>query len=287
MGDQSAVAHHRGRFAGWAIVYALAVAYSSLVVGPTGFHFVPLAPETAWRIFKATPYVVNGSDQRPDWMANLLMLVPLGWLTTGAFWPRRDGLRWLAAGAALCCCLTYNRRLAWQRGLRGGGQRPLMIACGIYAAALLFFFLFPFDFALSPGDFRERAAVLPHMVLSWPGEGLPITRRVLVVMADAAATIPLGVLLALRSRRRSLVKIAGIGFVAMSIVTVLTMLVLSASPSLVAVFYRTAGIIAGAAIVMWCEGQDPRLCLAALRTTVEPRSADDLAERAMTEKVST
>jgi hypothetical protein len=83
---------------------------------------------------------------------------------------------------------------------------PLMIACGIYAAALLLFFLFPFDFALSAEDFRERAAVLPHMVLSWPGEGLPITRRVLVVMADAAATIPLGVLLALRSRRRSLVK---------------------------------------------------------------------------------
>ena len=58
-------------------------------------------------------------------------------------------------------------------------------------------FLFPFDFALSAEDFRERAAVLPHMVLSWPGEGLPITRRVLVVMAGVAATIPLGVLLAL------------------------------------------------------------------------------------------
>jgi hypothetical protein len=107
MADQSAVAHHRGSFAGWAIVYALAVAYSSLVVGPTGFHFVPLAPETAWRIFKATPYVVNGSDQRPDWMANLLMLVPLGWLATGAFWPRRDGLLWLAAGAALSCWLIF------------------------------------------------------------------------------------------------------------------------------------------------------------------------------------
>ena len=53
-------------------------------------------------------------------------------------------------------------------------------------------------------------------------------------------------------------KIAMVGFVAMSIVTVLTMLVLSASPSLVAVFYRTAGIIAGAATVMWREGKDPR-----------------------------
>jgi hypothetical protein len=27
--------------------------------------------------------VVNGSDQRSDWIANLLMLVPLGWLRHG------------------------------------------------------------------------------------------------------------------------------------------------------------------------------------------------------------
>jgi hypothetical protein len=88
--------------------------------------------------------------------------------------------------------LTYNRRLAWWQGLRGGGRTSLMIACGIYAAALLLFFLFPFDFALSAEDFRERAAVPPHVLLSWPGEGLPTTLRVLLVMADAAATIPLG-----------------------------------------------------------------------------------------------
>jgi hypothetical protein len=297
MADQRAVAHHRGRFAGWATVYALAIAYSSLVVGPIGFHFVPLDPEIAWQIFKATPCVATGSDQRPDWMANLLMLVPLGWLATGAFWPRRDGLRWLTAGAALCSCLilvlaikylqlffpprtvtlnyiqaqslgsllgvglfwlTYDRRLAWRQGLSGGGRRPLLIGCWIYVAALLFFFLFPFDFALSAEDFRERAVVLPHTLLSWPGEWLAPTLRVLVVMAGGAATIPLGVLLALKSRRRSLLRIAGVGFVAMSVVTVLTMLVLSASPSLAAVFYRTAGIVAGAALVMWCDGQDPR-----------------------------
>ena len=297
MADQGAVGHHRSRFAGWAIAYALAMAYASLIVGPTGFHFVPLSPETAWRMLRATPYLVNGSDQRPDWMANLLMLVPLGWLATGGFWPRRRGLRWLAAGTALSCCLilvlglkylqlffpprtvslnyieaqslgsllgiglfwlSCDRLLAWRQGLRGGGRTPLMIACGIYAAALLAFFLFPFDFTLSADDFRERAAVLPRMLLSWPGEGRSTTLRVLVVLADTAATIPLGVLLALKSRPRSLLRIAAIGFVTMSVVTILTMLVLSASPSLAAVFYRTVGIIAGAAIVMGFEAQDPR-----------------------------
>src|SRR5215472_2671640 len=43
---------------------------------------------------------------RSDWIANLLMLVPMGVLATGAFWPRRERmLCWLAAGAALFCCL--------------------------------------------------------------------------------------------------------------------------------------------------------------------------------------
>src|SRR5215475_14134736 len=105
--QQSAI-YGRAQFARWAIAYALAVAYSSLVVGPMGFHFVALDPEVAWRLFRATPYLMNGPDQRPDWIANLLMLVPLGFLVTGMFWPRRERkLRWLAAGAALFCCLIF------------------------------------------------------------------------------------------------------------------------------------------------------------------------------------
>jgi len=54
----------------------------------------------------------------------------------------------------------------------------------------------------------------------------------LVVLADTAATIPLGALLALKSRRRSLFMIAVTGFAMMSVVTILTMLVLTATPHL-------------------------------------------------------
>src|ERR1700745_4099486 len=36
------------------------------------------------------------------------MLVPLGWLMTGAFWLWvHPGRRWLATGVALCCCLCF------------------------------------------------------------------------------------------------------------------------------------------------------------------------------------
>jgi len=296
LADRRPAPYRRGRFAGWAIAYALAIAYVSLVVGPAGFNFVPLDPEVAWRQLLATPYLINGSDQRPDWMANLLMLVPLGFVVTGAFWPRRRRLRPLAAGVALCCCfflvialkylqlffpprtvsLNYieaqtlgsvlgialfwmasDRLLVLLRGISGHGRTALLIACGAYTVSLLLFYLLPFDFALSAEDFRERAAALPDMLLSWTGEGRPTPLRAVVVLAGTAATIPVGVLLALESRRRSLFAVAVAGFVLMSAVTVLTMLVLTATPSLIAIVYRPIGIVIGAALLMSLEGRDP------------------------------
>ena len=93
LADQSPPLPRRGRFIGWALAYALVIAYASIVVGPRGMHIVPLDPERAWQIFKATPYLVHGSDQRADWTANLLMLVPLA---TGVM-----SLSWMAALTAL------------------------------------------------------------------------------------------------------------------------------------------------------------------------------------------
>jgi len=78
LAEQRSVLYRRSRFAGWAIAYAVANFHVSFVLRPAGFHFAPLALEVARRKLLATPYLINGSDQRPDWMANLLMLVPLG-----------------------------------------------------------------------------------------------------------------------------------------------------------------------------------------------------------------
>ena len=306
--DRRPALYRRGRFAGWAIAYALAITYVSLVVGPVGFNFVPFDPEIAWRQLLATPYLINGSDQRPDWMANLLMLVPLGFVVTGALWPpRRRRLHPLAAGAALCCCfflviaikylqlffpprtvsLNYieaqtlgsvlgvvlfwvasDRLVLLQRGISGHGSRALLIACGAYTVALFLFYLFPFDFVLSAEDFRERAAALPELLLSWTGEGRSTPLRAVVVLMGTAATIPIGVLLALANRRRSLFGVAVTGFLLMSAVTVLTMLVLTATPSLIAIVYRTIGIVIGAALLMSLEGRDPARWHSSLRRLV-------------------
>jgi hypothetical protein len=269
----------------------------SLALGPTGYHFEPLDPGTAWRIFRATPYLLNGSDQRADWIANLLMLIPLGFLATGAFWPHgKRRLRWLATCLALICCLSfvlvvkyfqlfvpprtvslnyieaqglgslfgvllfsasYNFLFSFFRGVFDRGLRPLVTLCAVYTVALLLFLLFPLDFVASADDLHARAAVLPHMLFSVPGAGRSTTITALIVLADTASTVPVGVLLALLGKRRSLLSIVIAGFLMMVTVSLLTMLVLSANPSLLSVVYRTAGITIGAILVIWCEGQDP------------------------------
>ena len=80
--------------------------YSSTAVGPTGFHFVSLDPVEAFHRFLATRFVASGSDQRADWMGNLLMLVPFGFLVAGAIWPRRAAFRLPAAAGTMLICMA-------------------------------------------------------------------------------------------------------------------------------------------------------------------------------------
>jgi VanZ family protein len=291
------MAHRRARFAPWAGVYALAVIYVSIILGPNGVNFVPGDPGTAWHILLATPYLTTGSDQRPDWMANLLMMVPLGLLVAGGFWPRQGRMRrGLAAAGAFGGCVIFvvavkyaqlffpprtvslNYVLAQSLGsvigvalfwlsrdrlsalwgdLAGRGRRALIVACRIYALGFFLFLLFPFDFVLSGDDLRQRGAVLPQLLLSWPGAGLPTGLRLTFILVGTVATIPLGVLLALRRRSRSLLGIATAGLSMMSGVMLASMFLLDATPSLAAIGYRTLGVVIGGILAERLEGQDP------------------------------
>ena len=276
----------RRRFLLWALLWALAIAYGSVIVGPTGLNFVPLRPSDAWQLFLQTPYVLFGSDQRPDWIANLLFVVPLGFLVSGALWPqRRTWLRWVSAVLAFASCLTFvfavkyaqlyfpprtvtlnyifaqsagsilgialfaifqRRRLDLLRSLGEGGSHTLTIVLLVYTGLLLLFYLFPFDFILSAADFRTRLLTLPQSLLAWPGEGRPFSLRVILLLSDIAATAPLGVLLTIQTPRPSLLRIAFFGLAIMVSVGSASTLVLSSAPSLISIFYRTLGVAAGA-----------------------------------------
>lgn len=89
-------AGHRGLLFWLATGYLLFVVYGSLV--PLDFHALPW--ETAMARFRAIPFLDLGIGSRADWVANLLLFVPLAFLWLGVL---TDGSRLLARvlGSAL------------------------------------------------------------------------------------------------------------------------------------------------------------------------------------------
>lgn len=290
----------RDSFICWTLLYAFVITYASTLVGPMGINYVPMPAMEALRRFLATPYVLNGSDQRADWMGNLTMLVPLGWLAAGAVWPRRHAaLRFLAAPLALGVCVAFvlgvkylqlffpprtvtlnyilaqnlgsaagvglfwltNRRLAsLAHGWDGGGLSSLAVLLKLYTAALVLFMLMPLDFALSAEDLGYVLGRLPDIVTTVSGAGRPPLIRAVLLVSGTAATVPIGMLLALRPAPdrdgRSLASATLLGFLAMTAVLVLSALLLSGAPSLLALGYRSLGIAAGAWLMRWLARQD-------------------------------
>jgi len=51
------------------------------------FRFQPLPFEEVWSRFSRIPYLDLGAGSRADWVANILMFLPLGWLGAACFVP--------------------------------------------------------------------------------------------------------------------------------------------------------------------------------------------------------
>jgi VanZ family protein len=141
-----------------------------------------------------------------------------------------------------------HHRLNWTS--RDFAGRALSLALRIYAVALLVYFLFPFDFVLSVGDFKDRLAELPAFLFSWPGEGRPRGIRAALILVNIVETIPLGMLLATQRSKSTLAGIATVGLILMSAVFIATALIISATPNLVSIVLRTTGIMIGAAVAI-------------------------------------
>jgi VanZ family protein len=227
------------RCAGWLLLYALIAVYSSLVLGPLGFHFVPQNPQTVWHNFLATPFFDNGSDQRPDWIANLLMMVPFGLLATGAlgagsrvsarvlgsllalllglgfvlavkyaqlfFPPRTVSLNYIIAqsiGATLGVALFHPLRASLSRlATATDPASRLRLLLDIAVLGFVAFALFPFDITLSAQDLAFRFANLPRSLLSLPDAGRPHLLQIVLLVATAIAAVPLGMRLFVQAAR--------------------------------------------------------------------------------------
>jgi len=73
--------------------YSAFVIYGSLV--PLQFRPRPLGE--AWEYFRRIPYLELGIGSRADWVANILLFVPLAFLWLGVLWPNRG---WIAKALA-------------------------------------------------------------------------------------------------------------------------------------------------------------------------------------------
>ena len=223
------------RQAAWlATCYAALMTYSSTIIGPAGPNFVARDPAEAFQAFRAMRFVAHGSDQRADWIGNLLMLAPFGFLVAAAVWPRRGRTsRLFAGGLAMLACLTTILAIKYMQlffpprtvtlnyvtaqtlgALCGCGgfafwherlglpmrQRDpvagLVLALRLYLGALLVFLLMPLDFALDAADLQAQIARLPETIMTLPGEGRPLIIQVAALAAASLAFVPVGMLLA-------------------------------------------------------------------------------------------
>jgi glycopeptide antibiotics resistance protein len=81
--------------------YSAFVVYGSLV--PMRFHPRPLGE--AWEYFQRIPYLELGIGSRADWVANILLFVPLAFLWLGVLWPKRGWVaKALVSGFVLVGC---------------------------------------------------------------------------------------------------------------------------------------------------------------------------------------
>ncbi len=219
------------------LLYLVFLVYGSLVP----FEFRPMSLSEALGRFRDIPWLHLGVASRADWVANLVLYVPVGYgaaaflcrsraglarvagavsalvlgvgLALGVefaqvFFPRTVSLNDLAAeglgtAGGVVMALAAGRRedRLWQ-AVRRGGPASLRAALVLYALFYAAYALFPFDFLVSVAELRAKW----HsglMVWGWgAGPGWPLQVAVLKLCAEVIAALPLGILAALSSKRR-------------------------------------------------------------------------------------
>jgi VanZ family protein len=291
------IALRRNHFLALAVLYASAMVYMSLILGPAGFHYVPMGLDQAWEKLLSVRFVPHGSNERPDWIANMMMPVPLTFLINSMFAmgivtgrrtmgivvsivigvvfvlsikyaqlffpPRTVTLNYITAqliGVVLgVVAFQFSHTKLYPR-LLGQFQDGdgLTIVLGSYSVFLIGFYLMPFDITLSVGDLAARALELFGILLSIPGEGHNATYQLLLVIADTLTAIPLGMYLAVVGRQRTTGRLIRRAIGVVFLIFFAQLFVLGAEPFLVSLFYRSVGAIMGVLLIQRIKGRDLR-----------------------------
>ncbi len=222
------------------LAYLLFVIYGSLV--PLDFHPRPL--DVALRDFAHIRYLRLGMESRADWVANLLLYIPLSYLLLGCLIGERrlflqTFFSFVVFGfcVVLCIGIEFTQQFFPPRTVSlndifaeilgsalgivfwwGSGHRlrrlfDLLLSQGrnaayagsiLYAIAYLAFSLFPYDFLISAQEIHAKL-VGPYFHWFASVESCGSSLRCGVkLLAEVAAVAPLGFLFGLMTRKRGL-----------------------------------------------------------------------------------
>jgi VanZ family protein len=276
----------RGACAWSALLYAALMLYASTIVGPAGFYYVPGDPaENLHRLIGivSSGFVANGSDQRADWMGNVVMTIPLGGMlmlalrgrvagglfafVVGAIWvllvkyvqlhfTRTVTLNYIAAqslGLLAGICATGISR-GWLIRLFDAIRKPdrdALLALALAASAMALMLVWsPYDIALSGSDLAERVGALSQSLLAFPNAGRAVWLRLALLALGGAAFAPVGMAATLQLSRDG-ARAGWADILAISLAVVMlswlgSLLILSATPSIFTPPARVAGALAGA-----------------------------------------
>ncbi len=180
-----------------ALIYGLFVVYGSLV--PLNFRYLSL--EEAWALFRNIPYLQLGIGSRADWVANILLYIPLAFLSAACLKRMLNSATVLAAMVAIILCtllaltveftqlffpprtvslndivaeiigsaigtgiwLYFGEKLIWLwQQFKGGGRQSAHALIVLYTLAYLGFSLFPYDFLVSRAELEEKILYSGH-----------------------------------------------------------------------------------------------------------------------------
>lgn len=282
------------RHAVWllALVYAAFVVYGSLV--PLDFHARPW--DEAISRFRAIPFLELGMGSRADWVANLILYLPLGFFWMGAWWGQGSLPGRRAIGTLLTALLVVSLATAieffqqffpprtvslndlyaeWLGGALGmalwplAGHTladlwrrfahggPLAVRAALVGYALLYLFL-----SLFPYDFvvnaTEWRAHLESDKVGWLFAESCGAVCGIKLIPEMLAAVPFGLLLLGGTRRASLAVAAGAGLAMGLTIEILQLGIGSGISQGASVFSRAAGVVLGAALPGWFAHWDWR-----------------------------
>lgn len=217
------------------IVYLGFVIYGSLV--PLAFH--PLAFDVAWERFLDIPWLSLGAISRADWIANIILYIPLSLLlisrlsrsgsrTTGLniaitlliclmlaiciefaqvyFPPRTVSLNdllaeFLGTAMGIASWLIFGRRMRrWGNRVARGDRSAFESLLWAYLLFYLLVSLFPFDFVVSMHELQAKLrSGTVGLVFASSGCGAVLICAAKFII-EALLTVPIGLLLAGRMR---------------------------------------------------------------------------------------